>query len=357
MTQEASVSRKQTLRLLRPFFVWLGAFYLGWLLLVLLNDEVATVMAHWPIAFAMSFGSYFAGSTPMGGGTVGFPVLVLLFGQPASFGRDFSFAVQSIGMTSAAIYILATRQPVAGRLLLSAIAGSAVGTPLGLLFIAPYIPSAAAKLLFAVVWASFAVLTLSRLRVMANLTGMIEASPRVEMITGALTGLLGGALVASVTGVGIDMLIYVVLVLARRADLRIAIPTSVILMAATSLIGIAFQGLLLDSIQPGVWGNWLAAAPIVALGAPLGALIVTKVGRAPTLVIVSVLCLGQFAWAFMQEIEHIGWWGGAAAVLGVLIAQRMFEVLSRWGDRLAGTSYEAPGSIPAAAPLAPADLP
>ena len=42
------------------------------------------------IAAAMAVGSYFAGSTPMGGGTVGFPVLVLLFDGPATLGRDFA---------------------------------------------------------------------------------------------------------------------------------------------------------------------------------------------------------------------------------------------------------------------------
>jgi hypothetical protein len=36
----------------------------------------------------MAFGSYVAGSTPMGGGTVGFPILVLLFDLPATLGRD-----------------------------------------------------------------------------------------------------------------------------------------------------------------------------------------------------------------------------------------------------------------------------
>jgi len=44
---------------------------------------------------------------------------------------------------------------------------------------------------------------------------------------------------ASLTGVGIDMIVYCVLVLLFRADLKVAIPTSVIVMAATSLMGTA----------------------------------------------------------------------------------------------------------------------
>lgn len=60
----------------------------------------------------MAIGFYAAGSTPMGGGTVGFPILVLLFKQSSMLGRDFSFTVQNIGMTSAAILIIRRRQPV-----------------------------------------------------------------------------------------------------------------------------------------------------------------------------------------------------------------------------------------------------
>jgi hypothetical protein len=95
-----------------PFFVWLLAFYTVWTVVVSAGGHWIAVAGHWPIALTMAFGSFVAGSTPMGGGTVGFPVLVLLFGQEATMGRDFSFAVQSIGMTSASIFILCHRLPV-----------------------------------------------------------------------------------------------------------------------------------------------------------------------------------------------------------------------------------------------------
>ena len=86
--------------LLWPFLLWLVAFYAIWLGVVLVGEHGPTLMEHWPIALAMMAGSYFAGSTPMGGGTVGFPILVLLMNEPATLGRDFSFAVQSIGNSS-----------------------------------------------------------------------------------------------------------------------------------------------------------------------------------------------------------------------------------------------------------------
>ncbi len=110
------------------------------------------------MALSMALGSDVAGSTPMGGGSVGFPVLVLFFKMPASLGRDFSFAVQSIGMVSASIFIIPRRQPLAWSMLKGSIVGAVVGTPLGIFCVAPFVSELWIKLIFAVIWASFGVL-------------------------------------------------------------------------------------------------------------------------------------------------------------------------------------------------------
>jgi uncharacterized membrane protein YfcA len=135
-----------------------------------------------------------------------------------------------------------------------------------------------------------------------------------------------------VTGVGIDMVLYAVLVLLCQADLKIAIPTSVIIMAFASLVGIATKSAL-HSIQPGVFENWLAAAPVVALGAPLGAFVVNHIGRAPTLLVVSILCIGQFAWTVSDEWSRLGLLGLAVGLGGVVLFNVVFEWMHRVGDR------------------------
>lgn len=312
------------------FGVWLAAFYGIWAFLVFVQDYWPLAVQHWPIAAAMAFGSYFAGSTPMGGGTVGFPVLVLLFHGPASLGRDFSFAVQSVGMTSASIFIMSRRQAVAWPMLRWAMVGSLVGTPLGLYFIAPLVSGLVVKVLFAVIWASFAVMTLVKLREVAGLTGITPLPDRFHRTSGLLVGFFGGACAAALTGVGIDMVIYAVLVLLCRADLKIAIPTSVILMAFTSLVGIATRNLQ-GTLNPETFGNWLAAAPVVALGAPFGAFIVNRIGRTPTLIVVALLCLGQFVWTCVEEWPNLGIVGLALAVGGVLLFNLGFHLLHRSG--------------------------
>jgi len=312
------------------WFLWLGLFYLCWSWLVFGQGRWDVVAEHWPIALAMALGSYVAGSTPMGGGTVGFPILVLLFGLPATLGRDFSFAVQSIGMTSASLFILARRQPLAWSMLKGAVVGALVATPLGIMYIAPLIPELWIKLAFAVVWASFGVLHLYRIGEIADHIGMTEFDERWDFRVGLVVGVSSGATVAAVTGVGIDMVLYAALVLLCRADLKIAIPTSVVIMAFTSLLGVLVK-VVTTGMQPGVFENWLAAAPIVCLGAPLGAFVVNLIGRKPTLFVVALLCVGQFVWTCYTERHALGFvgFGIALAAVGVLLLG--FEKLRAWG--------------------------
>jgi len=317
------------------WFVWLALFFGSWIWLVAGLGWWDEAKAHWPMALAMAIGSYAAGSTPMGGGTVGFPILVLLFDQPAQLGRDFSFAVQSIGMTSASIFILARRQPLASAMLKGALLGALVGVPFGIFFIAPLVPPLWIKIVFAVVWGSFGLLHLWRIREIASHEGMTDFDEHWDTRVGLAVGLLAGSTVVSVSGVGIDMVLYTVLVLVCRADLKIAIPTSVIIMSFSSIVGITTKAAF-TGVQPGVFENWLAAAPVVALGAPLGVFVVDLIGRKPTLLVVAVLCVGQLIWTLTQEGAALGVSGIALSLLAVALCLLGFEKLRAWGAVLVG---------------------
>lgn len=333
----------------RPYlwiwFAWLGVFYTIWAWLVFGCANVDLALAHWPIAAAMAAGSYAAGSTPMGGGTVGFPILVLFFDQPAQLGRDFSFCVQAIGMTSASIFILARRQVMAGAMLKGALWGVTLGLPLGIWYVAPFVPGLWIKLVFAVVWGSFGVLHLWRIGEIAGHTGMVEFNERWDQRVGFAAGLLSGASVVAVSGVGADMVLYTVLILLCRADLKIAIPTSVIIMAYASILGVATKALT-DGIQPGVYANWLAAAPVVALGAPIGAWVVDKVGRIPTLLVVASLCVCQLIWTLANEHDVLGVQGTLACLFAVVLCLIGFELLRAFGARLVAQATVGAGNRP-----------
>ncbi|MDQ2075966.1 sulfite exporter TauE/SafE family protein [Marinimicrobium sp. ABcell2] len=315
------------------WFLWLAVFYSTWLLLLQAEGAWEAAKGHWPMALAMAIGSYAAGSTPMGGGTVGFPVLVLLFDMPATLGRDFSFAVQSIGMVSASIFILARRQPLAWAMLKGAVVGALIGAPIGIIFFAPLVPDLWIKVVFAVLWGSFGVLHLYRIGEIAGHVGMTEFDEQWDHRVGFMLGLVASLLAVSVTGVGIDMVIYAALVLLCRADLKIAIPTSVVIMAFTSVYGVAIKTLT-NSWQPGVYENWLAAAPVVALGAPLGVFIVERIGRKPILMVVAALCVGQFIWTCFAEQDALGVWGIALSLAALGLCLMVFEKLRSWGGIL-----------------------
>ncbi|SHF01156.1 Uncharacterized membrane protein YfcA [Microbulbifer donghaiensis] len=314
------------------WLLFLAAFYGVWLLLVIGLDLWGVALEHWPMALSMAIGSYAAGSTPMGGGTVGFPVLVLLFDMPASLGRDFSFAVQSIGMVSASIFILCRRQPLAWAMLRGALIGALVATPAGILFFAPLVPELWVTIAFAVLWGSFGILHLYRLREITAHDHAGDPNCPLDFRVGLLLGAIAGFGAVSVTGVGIDMVIYAALVLLSRVDLKVAIPTSVVIMAFTSVVGVAVKSLA-GEWQPGVFGNWLAAAPVVALGAPLGVFVVGLIGRRPTLFVVAVLCVGQFVWACASERATLGAVGIALALLAVVLCLAGFEWLRLLGLR------------------------
>lgn len=352
MNVTAAATRRRLHRMLRrlmPFWWWLFWFYCAWATIILVGGLWHQVVAHWPIAAAMAAGSYVAGSTPMGGGTVGFPILVLLFDQPASLGRNFSYCVQSIGMSSATVFLLANRSVIAWRFLGLCLLGSMVSLPLTAVFLVPLVPDVAIKLLFACIWAGFGVMTLYKLRDFVRAHHVPRCRDRLGICLGLASGLIGGV-ATGLTGVGIDMILYSLLILVYRSDLRVAIGTSVMIMAINSLMGVLISGSM-GRLSPEVFYNWLAAAPIVALGAPLGAMMMAIIPRTTTLFFVSVLCLLQFVWTCWQERLALGWWGLVAALGAVLLLNLGFHFLYRWGERLVP---RAAGSQAKDTPLPPA---
>lgn len=312
---------------------WLVLVYGLWLGLVFIGGEFHELVEHWPISVAMALGSYFAGSTPMGGGTVGFPVLTLILGEEPSLGRDFSFAIQSVGMVSASVFIFCLSHPIAGRFLKWAVLGSTLGTPLGILFISPYVPGFGIQIFFAILWAGFGVLHIWKLNEFSSYSDYPKPHKQLELRYGLATGFFSSLLISSVLGVGIDLALYAIMVLVFRSDLRLAIPTSVILMAYTSVLGSLTQSLS-GGIDPEVYGYWLAASPIVAIGAPLGAIIVKKMGRKSTMWIVSVLCLLQFIWTMIREWERLQLKGVFLSMASVFIFFALFYTLYRTGKSI-----------------------
>lgn len=325
--------------LIKYWYAYLGSFYAVWLVLVVHFGYWKPALDHWRMAIVMILGSVVAGSTPMGGGTVAFPVLVLVFHQPASLGRNFAMAIQALGMTSAMIFILCRRTPIQLRMLAGGSVGAAAGLLLGTFAVAPHLSSNVVKLLFSSLWVSFGILTLAKNRELCSLDRIPAMMRRSDAAVAVFAGLIGG-IVNSIIGVGIEMVIYTVLVLRYRCDLKAAVPTAVSMGAITSLMAIGLHGLMAD-IGKEVFYNWLACGPIVVFGAPFGAYLVSVIPRIRTLYIVSVLCVLQFVWTLNQVSPSSGEWVFVAASL--LSAILGFYWLYRAGT-LAGRISAGPGS-------------
>ena len=70
-----------------------------------IGDHFSAVFQWWPAGLAMMIGSFVAGSTPLGGGVIAFPVSVLFLRFTSGESRDISLLIQSVGM-NAASYLL-----------------------------------------------------------------------------------------------------------------------------------------------------------------------------------------------------------------------------------------------------------
>ena len=275
------------------------------------------------MSLTMVLGSLVAGATSEGGGAIAFPVMTLALGVPPHIARDFSFAIQSFGMTCASITILGLGIPIDKSALLWGTTGGTVGLLLGLEFVAPHLPPAYAKILFVSLWIAFAV-ALFRLnasdwdrcvyssskesddsqkearklaRVEKEADFEVDASKtipeeaerrrlsaktqRALVLSGF--GLFGG-LTSSIAGSGLDMATFSVLTLLYRVSEKVATPTSVILMAINAVLGMCFRfagigGDYAEGEQQTVWNFVAVCIPIVVIGAPIGATISAKVSR------------------------------------------------------------------------------
>lgn len=223
------------------------------------------------ISFTMAVASFIAGATSEGGGAVAFPVLTIFFDIAPSIARDFSLAIQSVGMSAAAYIIFTSKIPVEKRALLYATIGGVPGAFVGIYTIAPHMSPVYTKMFFVSLWLSFGVVVgyrhlFSTKSFQPGITRFSSPVKRQLMVLGFIGGVVTG-----ITGSGIDIVVFSYLVLEHRVDIRVATPTSVVLMAGNALVGITMRLMDAQPIESITWSYWLVSIPIVVVGAPLGA--------------------------------------------------------------------------------------
>jgi uncharacterized membrane protein YfcA len=257
------------------FNAWFIAALCVWAWLFYTYCSVGFLQEHWHYPLIMVLGAFVAGLTPEGGGAVAFPVLSVFFNIDRVLARDFSLMIQSVGMTSASIFILT--QPGTDRrvfrplcLMLPIVCA---GFVLGMLTLQS-IPVYLIQALFLSMITAFAFSYAWGDHRGTKQSLCLESSWDVFFI--GLILVLGG-LCSSLFGTGADILLYSLLVTRFRMSEKNATRISIMLMAGTSVFGFGYRHFFEAGLQPDQYKNWICAYPVVLFMAPFGAYILSKI--------------------------------------------------------------------------------
>ncbi|AEG02539.1 sulfite exporter TauE/SafE family protein [Methylomonas methanica] len=257
--------------LLIPPLVWLGWFVLP------SSPPFWVIVKHWPISLTMAFGSFIAGATSESGGAVAFPVFTKMLAIPATQAKLFSLATQSVGMGAALLTILLLRIRVEWRAVFWVVCGSITMLWPGFK-LAELLPASMVRMLFTVIQSSFALALWWHNR--DSERDRHEGLPAfggLEKLTLLGFGMLGG-LISGLLGSGLEIIVFSVLVLWFRLCEKAATPTVIVMMVLTSWAAFAMI-YCSGRFVPPVSDYWLAAVPIVVMGAPLGVYVCSRMSR------------------------------------------------------------------------------
>ncbi len=269
-------------------YVIIGVALLTWALWLAyfgFADAIAHIAEYWRITLTMIFGSIIAGATSIGGGAVAFPVFTKVLQITPYDSKIFSLAIQSVGMGAAALTIYFTRTVVDWKVISLASFGGVFGIALGMGVIAPLLPPDVIKMSFSLMLASFATTLWFINKHERDCHNEMPHWHHKEKAVILFAGFLGG-MMSGLVGNGIDIFVFAALVLLFRMDEKTATLTSVVLMGINAFVGFMLQLFLFQDFPPQVQAYWLAAIPVVVIGAPLGAMLCT---RLPRLVIANLL--------------------------------------------------------------------
>jgi uncharacterized membrane protein YfcA len=281
------------------FLIPVIATYLAWVIYMFTTNSWKLFYHYFYMSITMVFGSFVAGGSSEGGGAIAFPVMTLVFKIHPEEARNFSLAIQSVGMTAATLWIVARKVPLEKTYLKLAATGATVGIILGSYFIAPYTPPAYAKMLFVSFWLSFGItlfiVSYNRKRNVRDQLPSLNNVQKGELI---LIGIIGGIL-SAVLGSGIDICSFAFVTMKYKLSEKVATPTSVVLMALNAVTGFLLHQFIIGDILPVVYNYWLVCIPVVMLGAPLGAFVVSKAKRMHIINFLCFIILVQFIGAIL----------------------------------------------------------
>ena len=245
-----------------------------WVLLFSLFDSIAFFIAHWYYAAMMVAGAFVAGFTPEGGGAVAFPVLNVFLKVDRVLARDFSMMIQSVGMTSASVFILSedAEERKTYKPLWIFVPVCAIGMVFGMRYL-QQIPVYIIQAMFLSLSATF-VITYYFSDHRGKETTLIIKNNLEVFYLGVV--LIVGGMISSLFGTGGDVVVYLLLVTHFNMTAKKATRMSIILQASISILGYLYRAFVDHGLTNYQIKTWLCAYPVVLFMAPFGAYVLSK---------------------------------------------------------------------------------
>lgn len=281
------------------FLIPIVATYLIWLVYMVIAKSWHLFIHDWFMSITMVFGSFIAGASSEGGGAVAFPAMTLIFHISPAVARNFSLAIQSIGMTAASLLIFVRKIPVETTYMKWVAIGGVIGMIFGTYFVIPLVSPAYAKMMFVSFWLSFGialyVINHLRNRRTVNKLPDLQSKQKTELI---FIGIIGGIL-SAIFGSGIDICSFSFVTMKYHLSEKIATPTSVILMTSNAVLGLILHMFFLHDMQNVAIDYWLVCIPVVMIFAPFGAWVISKLRRITIAIFLYVIIAIQFIGAVL----------------------------------------------------------
>ncbi len=251
----------------------------SWLIYMYYSENFHLLGQHKSVIFTMLIGAFIAGSSPEGSAAIAYPVFTLLLDIDPSTTRNFAFAIQSLGMTSASILILNLKIKVDWNYIFYVSIAGLVGLILGSFYLAPYIPPKLAKLFFVSLWFSFGIVLWQvnrhKNREVTDHIQNFKTSDKYKLLA---FGFVGG-IISSIFGTGINIFTYCFMVIYYKVSEKVATPSSVIIMTIETIAGFFIHYFWIKDFNLDSKNMWLSCIPFVVIMAPLGAYVISKLHR------------------------------------------------------------------------------
>ncbi|MGI9597000.1 MAG: TSUP family transporter, partial [Acidimicrobiales bacterium] len=250
---------------------------------------------------------------------------------PGPVARTFGLSIQAVGMTMATISILLSGRRFHPRAAIIGSVAAVVGFLAAVLLLGrpdelfwpSSIPTGWVKATFSIVLATTSVIMIMHLRHGDDSHHEMPWNRRLDV--GLVAVALVGGLLASLTGTGANILVFLFLVALADVLPKTALPTAIMVMTAVSIVGFVVFGLLdgqlavetvgdtvvsvggqpteLDAGKADLLGLWLAAVPVVVWGAPLGSLAASLVREDHLVKFVALLAAVEVLTTFLLVPE------------------------------------------------------